>query len=224
MGLLKRRIVGGSAIRIKSLTKPDSLHAAATRDQILTVAAEAFARNGYVATTLDQIADQLGFTKPSLYYYFSSKQAILAALFDQMVSQYFAGAQRIAQSDLPPVDKLRRLFDEHIDFVINRTAWTVVFTNDEIHLHDEKRVTVRRRRRKYDQLLQNIYEEGVRTKAFKETNSYAVIAGLVGLATSLSVWYRRGGDITPSEVKEIYWNLISRGFLVDKSPHGARFG
>lgn len=207
-----QRQSGAAAVqRRKSETRPDSEHAAATRIEILAAAADAFARNGYVATTLNDIADTLGFTKPSLYYYFPSKYAILSELFDQMIFEYFSDAQRVAQSDMPPDRKLRALFDKQIDFVVTRTNWTIVFTNEVMHLDEEKQKSLRQRRRKYDQLLQNIYEEGVKSGIFRNADSYAVVAGMIGLATSLSVWYRPGGRMTPAELKDLYWGLISRG-------------
>lgn len=55
---------------------------AETRRQAQQVALELFTTRGYENTTLKQIADELGLNKASLYYYFTSKQAILTSLFD----------------------------------------------------------------------------------------------------------------------------------------------
>ena len=54
-----------------------------TRRQAQQVALELFTTQGYENTTLRQIADELGLNKASLYYYFSSKEAILQSLFDE---------------------------------------------------------------------------------------------------------------------------------------------
>lgn len=50
------------------------------RDAILAVAEEMFAVMGYSKTTIEQVADALGVTKPYVYYYFSSKQEIFETL------------------------------------------------------------------------------------------------------------------------------------------------
>ena len=52
-----------------------------TRAAALRTALELFTRQGYEATSLRQIADELGINKASLYYYFSGKEAILRSLF-----------------------------------------------------------------------------------------------------------------------------------------------
>lgn len=55
---------------------------AATRMQILRTALRLFIEQSYEATSLRQIADEVGINKASLYYYFDSKQAILDAAFE----------------------------------------------------------------------------------------------------------------------------------------------
>ena len=51
-----------------------------TRERILAVSTQLFREKGYVATSTQNIADQLGVTKAALYYHFESKEEILIAL------------------------------------------------------------------------------------------------------------------------------------------------
>ena len=54
------------------------------REQILSVALLAFARAGYHNTSMNDIAEQLGVTKPVLYQYFDSKRALYLELLDHV--------------------------------------------------------------------------------------------------------------------------------------------
>ena len=54
------------------------------REQILNVALTAFAKSGYHSTSMNDIADQLGVTKPVLYQYFDSKRALYIELLDHV--------------------------------------------------------------------------------------------------------------------------------------------
>ncbi|MGA1361764.1 MAG: TetR/AcrR family transcriptional regulator [Ilumatobacteraceae bacterium] len=54
------------------------------REQILSVALQAFARAGYHNTSMNDIAEQLGVTKPVLYQYFDSKRALYLELLDHV--------------------------------------------------------------------------------------------------------------------------------------------
>lgn len=56
---------------------------ARTRERAQQVALRLFTEQGYEATTLRQIADELGINKASLYYYFDGKEAIVQSLLDQ---------------------------------------------------------------------------------------------------------------------------------------------
>ena len=49
------------------------------RQEILTVASRLFAEQGVGGTTMSEIAGAAGLQQPSVYYYFSSKEAILEA-------------------------------------------------------------------------------------------------------------------------------------------------
>jgi AcrR family transcriptional regulator len=60
-----------------------------TRERILEVAKRLFAKHGYFSTTLDEIASQVGITKPAIYYYFDNKRELYNRLFET----YFTGFQ-----------------------------------------------------------------------------------------------------------------------------------
>ncbi len=57
------------------------------REQILTAATEAFARNGFAATSLDDIAGQAGITRVLLYRHFDSKTDLYQAVLDRMCAR-----------------------------------------------------------------------------------------------------------------------------------------
>ena len=57
------------------------------REQILTAATEAFARNGFAATSLDDIATEAGVTRVILYRHFDSKTDLYQAVLDRMCAR-----------------------------------------------------------------------------------------------------------------------------------------
>jgi len=57
------------------------------REQILAAATEAFARNGFAATSLDDIATQAGITRVLLYRHFDSKTDLYQAVLDRMCAR-----------------------------------------------------------------------------------------------------------------------------------------
>jgi AcrR family transcriptional regulator len=67
-----------------STTSTPRLTATARREQLLDVALGVFARHGYHDTSMNDIADAAGVTKPVLYQHFDSKRELYQALLDQV--------------------------------------------------------------------------------------------------------------------------------------------
>jgi AcrR family transcriptional regulator len=56
------------------------------RDEIQRVALRLFTAHGYENTSMREISEELGLTKPALYYHFDSKEAIVRSLFDERLA------------------------------------------------------------------------------------------------------------------------------------------
>ena len=60
------------------------------REAILDAAIAVFARRGYQAATMQELAREAGYTAPSLYNYFPGKQQIFEALVDRLDAEFIA--------------------------------------------------------------------------------------------------------------------------------------
>lgn len=73
------------------MLNPDSPHTAPdTRDRILAAAGRVFARKGFRAASLDEVAQDAGLTKGAIYWHFRSKNDLFFALLDHKFDQYTA--------------------------------------------------------------------------------------------------------------------------------------
>ena len=70
------------------------LTATARREQLLDVALEVFARAGYHGTSMNDVAEAAGVTKPVLYQHFESKRELYQALLDEVGDRMLAGDRR----------------------------------------------------------------------------------------------------------------------------------
>lgn len=66
-----------------------------TRDRLYEVALQRFARDGFEATTLRDIAADAGVSPGLLYRYFASKEAVLLAIYDALSAQFAQAAQAL---------------------------------------------------------------------------------------------------------------------------------
>ncbi len=67
---------------------------AQTRERLLDAAARVFARQGFAATTLDQVAEAAGYTKGAVYSNFESKSDLFVALIERRIAQQAEEATR----------------------------------------------------------------------------------------------------------------------------------
>lgn len=93
--------------------------ARATRQAILTAAAEHFARNGYHATSLDSVLADSGGTKGALYFHFPSKEALARAVIAEMVQRWGVLRVQVSERGLDPLSTLLALVDEVIARLID---------------------------------------------------------------------------------------------------------
>jgi AcrR family transcriptional regulator len=66
---------------------------ASTRDRALDAALASFAARGYEATSLDDVAGEVGVSKQAVLYYFSSKSILLDAVVDRSAAELSAALE-----------------------------------------------------------------------------------------------------------------------------------
>jgi AcrR family transcriptional regulator len=85
-----------------------------TRQRIQEVARELFSEKGVQRTSLQDIAQRLGITKPALYYHFSSREELVRSILQPLIDQgqqYVADQE--ARGDATPRELLEGYFDFH---------------------------------------------------------------------------------------------------------------
>ena len=73
-----------------------------TKERILETALELFAQNGYLGTSMNDIAGRLGFTKAALYKHYTSKQEILDKIVEQMNKMDYERAESYEMPETEP--------------------------------------------------------------------------------------------------------------------------
>lgn len=73
-----------------------------TKERILETALGLFARSGYLGTSMNDIANQLGITKAALYKHYASKQEILDRIIARMRQMDYARAEAYDMPETEP--------------------------------------------------------------------------------------------------------------------------
>jgi len=112
------------------------------REQILARAAELFARQGYSATSMNQVAEACGVSKPSLYHYVRDKDQLLVEIAEGHVAKLNALVDEVQREPLAPEARVRRLIQAFLEVYADSQAAHRVLTEDVKFLQDADRVRV----------------------------------------------------------------------------------
>ena len=99
---------------------------------ILKAALEVFSAYGYRGTTVDQIADKAGLSKPNLLYYFKRKEDIYVAVLEHTLDEWLKPLRKLdVKGD--PIVELTRYISEKIDMSFANPAASKLFANEILH-------------------------------------------------------------------------------------------
>ena len=99
-----------------------------TRAQILDVALELFASQGFAATSTRELSERLGFTKAALYYYFRTKDELLEALLAPILAELTALLEGVGRTT--NADTRRNLLAGYLTLVTNHGRVIQVMSQD----------------------------------------------------------------------------------------------
>jgi AcrR family transcriptional regulator len=103
-------------------TSARRLTAEQRRKQLFAVAIELFAQRGYRATTMDDIAEAAGVTKPLLYQHFSSKRALYLELVDSIAHDLLEAIQPAVREAEGPRQQVELGFAAYFRLVVSHEA------------------------------------------------------------------------------------------------------
>ena len=188
-------------------------------DQLLDVAARLFGERGYEATTLEEIAQELGILKGSLYHYISSKAELHALVTKRRLEQLIDEVERIAALDIPADEKLTQALRKHLgtihDFYPESSQWFVQPAPPK-STTDESAPT-ERPNRTYEKVIRRIITQGVRDGVFRDDLDPQVMTlSVLGSSNWLTLWYRRGGRLTIDEVADTIITMALDSLMAGK--------
>ena len=105
------------------------------RQRLLDAGLKLFANRGYAGTSVQDITEEAKVTKPTLYYYFQSKEGLFQALVDQAMDERLHLMQKAAPPEKPTVDQLTEIITTLTDFArrqpdLLRLTFAIAFAAD----------------------------------------------------------------------------------------------
>ena len=182
-----------------------------TREQLLEVACQTFAKFGYKKTTLDDIAALSGKGKTAIYYYFNSRDDIYKAVLEKEIMLALQSIRQAIASSNANEDKVRAYIESRMTIgsqtpVMNEALHEVKLKNSE--LVDE---VVTRYANEKVKILTQILQDGINNHVFKieepDIAALAIETALMGLDSDNQ---RNGFNPQRSEklIKLLFYGLL----------------
>ena len=87
-------------------------------DEIIDAAYVCFTRHGARRTTMLDLAEQAGISRPALYQYFRSKEEVFRALVERLLANALAASERAAKSEQQPTGRLAGILLAKLELVM----------------------------------------------------------------------------------------------------------
>lgn len=170
------------------------------RERIIEEAVKLFYARGFTGTTLDDIAAELGVTKPFIYTHFRSKVELLGALCAPTIELSLRAVENASRLAGSPPERLHRAIVDFTRVVLSRQANIAIYFREEKHLAPEALAEINALRKKFDRGLSRLLTEGVEAGAFHVADVHLAALAIGGMISWAYTWHRAGGRLSLDEV------------------------
>lgn len=184
-------------------------HSQITGPKVRAAASRLFARHGFAAVSMRQIAGEVGVQAGALYLYTPDKQTLLFDLMRAHMEDLLAawGAQDKGKGPLAQLEAFVRF---HIGFHLERPDAVFIAYMELRNLSEANFAAIEGLRKRYEDALEEILRLGQQAGVFGVPDTKLAMMALIAMLTGVNTWYREGGRLSRDMVEEIYWDMARK--------------
>jgi AcrR family transcriptional regulator len=189
------------------MARKQGSHAGITGPKLRDAALRLFARHGYAAVSMRQIAAEVGVQAGALYLYTADKQTLLFDLMRDHLHDLLA--------DWSPPDggaeaALKDFVRHHIRYHLDRPDLVFIAYMELRNLDPANFATIEALRRDYENQLESILQRGQASGEFAVPDTKLATMAIIAMLTGVTTWYREGGRLDRDAIQGIYWNMVRK--------------
>lgn len=173
--------------------------------ELLDAAARLFARRGYAATSMRDIAVEIDMKPGSLYYHFPSKEELLLAVYQAGVLELEKATAKAVEKETEPWTRLEALCKTHLEVVLRDSDYAHVLIRvlpDDIPQAAER---LRELRESYEQVFRTVVAQ---LPLSAGTDRRALRLMLIGALNWASLWFNPDGRDSPRVLARKFVGLV----------------
>lgn len=148
--------------------------------KIIDAATKVFIRNGFAGTSMQHIADEAGISRPSLNYYFRTKEKLFELVFNRVTETVVPTFMKSIVSDNPVKEKFTQLIDDFFDMLVNN-PFIPIFILHEITANPSLLVNSFRKEGFLPEAFFSEIESAMENGILKKTDPRNLMINLLGL-------------------------------------------
>jgi TetR/AcrR family transcriptional regulator, cholesterol catabolism regulator len=209
---MRRQKNSPKALRPRKSRRDTKQGKPATRlEEVLQSAANIFFAKGFHATSIEDVARDVGMLKGSLYYYIKSKddllfQLLLAGIED---SDAFIASQIDPQGD--PLAQLERAIRAQIDYIVQNRVQFGLFLHEFDSLSGKRQHKLISVMSRYNSRFVELVRRGQEQGQLIPGEPWIIVNGILGMCNWLYRWYDTDEISNPEQVKQIFLRMLLQG-------------
>lgn len=171
------------------------------RREVLDAAARVFYEKGYDASSTQDIADDVGILKGSLYYYVDSKEQFLFEIITEAHDLGLAILDELEGADGDVIERMNRLVDLHVAYFAANFVKVNVFFREFRALSPDNRKHINELGHLYRGYVEKLIRQGQAEGAFNaDLDPQLSAIMLVEMLNSVVRWFHPDGKASPEQI------------------------
>ena len=180
------------------------------REAIVHAAARAFRQRGYHNTSLDDIAAALNVTKPTVYHYVGSKEALLFECFRAGVDLIRAAFAEASEGGLDARTRLAAVVRRYVEAMTSEFGWCMVRAEDQ-DLGPALSREIKVVKSEIDQGLRRLLREGIADGSIRDCDAKMTAFALAGALNWIAHWHRDSEALSPTQIADRFLDIFDLG-------------
>lgn len=183
-------------------------HGPKTMEAITKAGLRLIYQHGYEATSLRDLAAEVGIQAGSLYNHISTKQDLLFSLLRTHMENLLAELEDALADIKDPEQRLCAFVAFHVHYHINRKQEVFIGYSELRSLDPEHYQVIVEMRRAYEHSLIAILDDGQAQWVFAAQDSAVAAYGILAMLTGVCTWFAPEGRMTAEQVVELYTRMV----------------
>jgi len=184
-------------------------------EEVLNAAARLFAERGYADTSVQDVADELGILKGSLYHYIRTKEDLLFWLLEEVHGDVEEILEEVAEAEgLDPMERIARYVQRQVIYNLDNLQRISIYYHDMDRLSAERLESIVGRRRAHERFIVGLVRQAQAKDLADPSLDPRLLANCVfGTIIWTYRWYKPNGRVSRQAIADHCVSFVLRGLV-----------